>query len=179
MRLRNVMTLLISVMALAACTASETSNAASSIPVSTSVETSSTVASTAASTIASTTIAPTTTLSAPSVESLFFVMPGPADLPSGWTTAGGMPSAALTPAQGPGAGNCGGPNLDQRAQDAGLLAVMSSPALTTADGGQASFAIYAFANVEQATQLMNTTVEQIQCPSFEYELLEGTVRGTR
>ena len=174
---RNVLALLIPVVVVSACSDSGTSESASSVSVSTSVETSSTVASTTTSTIAPTTIAPTTTLARPSAESLFFVMPGPTDLPSGWTTAGGMPSAAITPAQGPGKGNCGGPNLDHRAEDAGVLAVMSSPDLTTSDGGEAGFTVYAFASSNQAAELMKATVEQIQCPFFEYELVEGTGPG--
>lgn len=125
-------------------------------------------------TIAPTTVAPTTTLATPTVESVFLVMPGAADLPPGWTTVGGMPSAGLTPAQGPGIGICGGANLDMRAQAAGVLVAMSSPSMQTADGGMVGFLVYAFADDESAAELMRSTSSQVQCPGYEYTLVEGT-----
>ncbi len=105
------------------------------------------------------------------------MMPAPDDLPTGWTAVGGMPSGAIEPAEGPGRGNCGGPNLDKRATNAGVLSVMASPGLRTADGGLVNFTIYAFASSAAAIRVMDATVAQVQCPFFEYELPEGTGAG--
>jgi hypothetical protein len=164
------------VLLMTACSGSNPESAPKTTPSSTSSVVESTVAATT-TTVTPTTIAPTTTLAKPTMESLFFMMPGPGDLPTGWTTAGGMPSGAIEPAEGPGRGNCGGPNLDRRATDAGVLAVMASPELLTADGGSVGFTIYAFPSNDAATKVMNTTVSQVQCPFFEYELPEGTGAG--
>ncbi len=175
--MRSLLSCSIPVLLLAACSGSSPESAPETTTSSTSTVVESTVAATTTTTVAPTTIAPTTTLAEPTMESLFFMMPGPGDLPDGWTTAGGMPSGAIEPAEGPGRGNCGGPNLDRRATDAGVLAVMTSPELLTADGGSVGFTIYAFPSSDAATKVMDTTVSQVQCPFFEYELPEGTGAG--
>jgi hypothetical protein len=175
---RNIVCVLIAAVVFAhGCSEEEaTSKAEAGTPPPTIAPTS-TDAPTPTSTVAPTTVAPTTTLATPTVESLFFMMPGPADLPSGWTTPGGMPSAALEPATGPGQGACGGPNLDQRAQDAGVVAVMTGQRLQTGDGGEAQIAVYAFKSSNDARALMDSTMAQTQCPFYEYTLTEGSTPG--
>ena len=115
--------------------------------------------------------------------SLLNALPTATELPPGWSTSGVGPGVDLLPRTGPGFGPCGGPNTDQRAIDANVVAHAYQTGLLANVGRQfGTAALYAFGNEEDAAAFMASTERAISsCITEEVdvaEFVEGRDEGT-
>jgi hypothetical protein len=105
----------------------------------------------------------TTTLPALTADNLVAALPGPLELPTGWTSDGQLPTTAFDIE---GAGFCGERNGDQRALDVGATAVVKARGLRGVPGQGLGIAIWAFPTAEQAVLYMDATAAAVKgCPS--------------
>ena len=124
-----------------------------------------------------TTLAPTTTTTAAPVatqRSLLNAIPTATELPPGWADLGWDPSVELTPRTGDGFGFCGGPNGDQRAKDANVIAQAYQGGWQTNVSDQlGSLTVYAFSSTDDAAAFMASTERAISsCSSEELDVPE-------
>ena len=105
----------------------------------------------------------TTTLPALTADNLVAALPGPLELPTGWTSDGQLPSTAFDIE---GAGFCGERNGDKRALDVGATATVGTQGLSGVPGQGLGIAIWAFPTAEQAVLYMDATAAAVKgCPS--------------
>jgi hypothetical protein len=108
-------------------------------------------------------ITTTTTLPALTADNLVAALPGPLELPTGWTSDGQLPSTAFDIE---GAGFCGERNGDKRALDVGATATVETQGLSGVPGQEVGIAIWAFPTAEQAVLYMDATAAAVKgCPS--------------
>lgn len=105
----------------------------------------------------------TTTLPALTADNLVAALPGPLELPTGWTSDGQLPSTAFDIE---GAGFCGERNGHKRALDVGATAAVNTRGLSGVPGQGLAIEIYAFPTAEQAVLYMDATAAAVKgCPS--------------
>ena len=105
----------------------------------------------------------TTTLPALTADNLVAALPGPLELPTGWTSDGQLPSTAFDIDT---AGACGERNGDKRALDVGATATVGTQGLSGVPGQEVGIAIWAFPTAEQAVLYMDATAAAVKgCPS--------------
>jgi hypothetical protein len=108
-------------------------------------------------------ITTTTTLPALTADNLVAALPGPLELPTGWTSDGQLPSTAFDIDT---AGACGERNGDKRALDVGATATVGTQGLSGVPGQEVGIAIWAFPTAEQAVLYMDATAAAVKgCPS--------------
>lgn len=103
-------------------------------------------------------------------------IPGPMDLPSGWTAQGSASSSlteTLKPASGLGFGLCSGPNRDELLNRYGVIAWAWSPLLTPPNGGDYAYVgIFEFPSSDDAARFIEASSMQGACGSETYEARE-------
>ena len=133
----------------------------------------------------------TTTALAPLTQAqLDAALPRPTDLPIGWSTSGGA-GAPFDPKSGLGEGQCGGPNLDARAQAYEVVGKAATGRLNIdqqSGVGQPSsagwFVLYAFPSTDAAQKFMAaSSYTSLSCPEgITYDEVDvpisATINGT-